>query len=90
MTVDPAGIVFAVFAGAGIGLFYFVGLWWTIKQLPFRKTPALWVFGSLFVRLAVALPGVYFAAGGDWMRFAACLAGCIAARMVLVRRIQPA
>ena len=90
MTVNPAGILVAVAAGMGIGLFYFAGLWWTIKQLPFRKKPALWVFGSLWARLAVALPAFYLAAAGDWVRFVACLAGFIAARVFLVRRIQPA
>ncbi len=90
MTLDAAGIALAGGAGALIGLFYFSGLWWTIKKLPFRKKPALWVFVSLLVRMAAALLGFYLAAGGDWMRFAACLAGFIAARMVLVRRIQPA
>ena len=88
MTLDAAGIALAGGAGVLIGLFYFSGLWWTVKKLPFRQKPALWMFGSLLVRLAVVLPAFYLAAGGDWVRFAACLAGFIAARMVLVRRIQ--
>lgn len=88
--MDPAGIVLAGGAGVLIGLFYFAGLWWTVKKLPFRKRPTLWVFGSLAVRLSAALMGFYLAAGGDWLRFLACLAGFIAARIVLVRRIQPA
>ncbi|MCF8053450.1 MAG: ATP synthase subunit I [Desulfobacterales bacterium] len=90
MTLDAAGLALAGGAGVLIGLFYFSGLWWTVKKLPFRKKPALWVFASLLVRLATALFGFYLAAGGDWMRFLACLTGFIAARMVLVRRRQTA
>jgi F1F0 ATPase subunit 2 len=90
MTLDAAGVALAGGAGVVIGLFYFSGLWWTVKKLRFRKKPALWMFGSLLVRLAVVLPAFYLAAGGDWMRCLACLAGFIAARMVLVRRIQTA
>ena len=88
--MDAAGIALSGGAGVLIGMFYFSALWWTVKKLPFRQKPALWMFGSLLVRLALVLPAFYLAAGGDWMRFAACLVGFIAARVFLVRRIQPA
>ena len=41
--------------GMGLGIFYFGGLWLTVKKLPGSQCPILLALGSYMVRLAVVL-----------------------------------
>lgn len=61
-----AGALF--FAGAGLGVFYFYGLWVTARRLPERKNPGRAAAGSFALRAALVLSGFYAAApdGGFW------------------------
>jgi F1F0 ATPase subunit 2 len=72
-------------AGVGLGAVVFGGLWWTVREAVSSRVPALWFAGSLLVRTAVVLSGLYFVSGGDWKRLAACLVGFFAARMAVTR-----
>jgi F1F0 ATPase subunit 2 len=47
------------------------------------KQPALWFFGSLLLRMSIALAGFYFVSGGHWERLLLCLLGFVMARLVL-------
>ena len=51
------GWLLAAVGGALLGLFYYAGLWFTLRRLPEQAHPALWVFGSFIVRLAVSMAG---------------------------------
>lgn len=82
-------LVISVFAGSALGVFYFTGLWWTVRKLPLVRSPAILSLGSFLLRTAVVLAGFYLAMGGQWERLAACLVGFLAARLVLVRRFGP-
>jgi len=82
-------LVFALLAGGSLGIFYFFGLWWTVRKLPSSKSPALLSLGSFAVRTAVVLTGFYFIMGGEWERLLACLVGFIVARVALIRRLKP-
>ena len=81
-------VLVAFFAGMGAGLFYFGGLWWTVRRLPTARQPALLTFGSFLVRTGVSLVAFYFASGGHWQRILASLLGFIIVRVFLVRRIR--
>ena len=81
-------VLLAFFAGMGAGLFYFGGLWWTVRRLPTARQPALLTFGSFLVRTGVSLVAFYFASGGHWQRILASLLGFIIVRVFLVRRIR--
>lgn len=72
---DPRGIVFAAGIGIVLGALFFGGLWWTVRRLPRSGHPALLVGGSLLVRGAVVLGGVWMVMGDSWERAVACLAG---------------
>jgi F1F0 ATPase subunit 2 len=89
MTPKMVQLVFAFLGGAGLGSFYFIGLWWTVQKLPSSKSPALLSLGSFVVRTAVVLTGFYFIMGGQWERLLACLAGFMTARVVLIRGLKP-
>jgi F1F0 ATPase subunit 2 len=81
-------LLLAFFVGMGAGLFYFGGLWWTVRRLPTARQPALLTFGSFLVRTGLSLVAFYFASGGHWQRILASLLGFIIVRVFLVRRIR--
>jgi F1F0 ATPase subunit 2 len=73
----------------GLGLFYFGGLWLTVRQLPTCRWPAPLLLGSFVGRTAVVLVGFYVVMRGRWERVLACLAGFIMVRLFLVSRLRP-
>lgn len=81
-------IALACVAGAGLGVIFFGGLWWTVRKVVSSRQPALWLLGSLFARTGVVLAGLYLVSSGDWRRLAACLVGFVAARIVVTRFVQ--
>ena len=83
-TAEVITLSLAALAGLLIGVVFFGGLWWTVLYGLRTKRPALFFLLSLFVRFGLALGGFYFVGGGRLDRFAACLVGFIACRVVLV------
>ena len=69
--------------GFVLGLVFFGGLWWTIRRILHSPRPALWMLGSLVLRVAIVLSGFWLVAGHDWKRMLVCLAGFFIARLVL-------
>ncbi|MEP6496292.1 MAG: ATP synthase subunit I [bacterium] len=85
---DLPTIALACAAGAGLGVLFFGGLWWTVRKAVSSPLPALWFAGSLLVRMGVVLTGLYLVSSGDWKRLAACLAGFVAARTAMTWIVQ--
>lgn len=75
--------------GICIGLFYFGGLWWTVRRLPDAKSAGLWMSASFLVRTVVSLAGFYGIMGGEWQRLLAALLGFVAVRLAVVNRVKP-
>jgi len=75
----------ATLAGMLLGVFFFGGLWWTVRRALKSTQAALWFSGSFLARTAVAMTGFYFAAQGDWRRMAGCVAGFLGARLCVIR-----
>ena len=71
--------------GATLGLVFFGGLWLTIERGLRSEFAAFWFLGSLLIRTAVVLGGIYLVAQGDWENLAACLLGFLVARMTITR-----
>lgn len=86
---DIPQLVPAILAGVALGLFYFGGLWWTVRKALSSEQPALWFFGSLLVRTGLILAGFYVISQGQVARLVACLVGFIVARVFVVKRIMP-
>lgn len=76
-------------AGLLLGGMFFGGLWWTIRKGISSKQPAIWFFGSLVVRMGIALPGFYFVGHGHWERLLVCLLGFVIARFIVTRLTGP-
>jgi F1F0 ATPase subunit 2 len=66
-------------------MIFFGGLWWTVRQAVFAKSPALWFLGSMLLRMTLVLAGFYFIGGGDWQRLVLSLLGFIIARFIVMR-----
>jgi len=81
-------LAMAFLVGMGTGIVYFGGLWWTVRQLPFVRQPALLTIGSFLVRTGISLTAFYLASEGHWERILISLLGFIIIRGFLVRRIQ--
>ncbi len=82
-------LMLSCLAGGGLGAIFFGGLWWTIRKGVASQRPALWFFGSLLLRMSIALLGFYFVSGGQWARMLACLLGFVIARLVVTLRLRP-
>ena len=86
MTPDDALVlVAAALAGAALGAVFFGGLWWGLRRGLASQRPALWLAGSLLLRLAVVLPGFWLVGGGQFGRMLAAMAGFLVARILLLR-----
>lgn len=82
---DALALVLAWIAGAALGAVFFGGLWWTVRKSLASAKPALWVFGSLLLRMGVTITGFYFVSGGDWQRLLVCLVGFVMARQIVTQ-----
>lgn len=82
-------LLLASAAGMALGLFYFGGLWLTMRQLGTQRYAVALFLASFVGRTAVVLTGFYFVMGGHWERVLACLAGFIVVRQLLVSRLRP-
>lgn len=82
-------IILAALSGLILGLFFFGGLWWTIRKSIVSKHPALLMLSSLIIRFCVVLAGFYYISLGSWKRILSCLAGFIIAKFIVTRLTRP-
>lgn len=81
--------ILVLLAGILLGVFFFGGLWWTTKRGIVSKSPVIWFFGSLIIRLSITLATIYFISHNHWERMLICLAGFIIARTLLIKVTKP-
>jgi F1F0 ATPase subunit 2 len=82
---EPLLLALALVAGLVLGVFFFGGLWWTVRKGVSSKWSALWFLGSKLLRMGIVLVGFYFVGRGDWKRMVACLLGFVIARFIVMR-----
>lgn len=82
-------MILALVLGLILGLFFFCGLWWTIKKSITSNHPALLMLSSLIIRIGVVLVGFYFFSQGSWKRILGCLVGFIIAKFIVTRLTRP-
>ncbi|MHB9139728.1 MAG: N-ATPase subunit AtpR [Victivallaceae bacterium] len=80
---ETLSLVLALATGIVLGTIFFGGLWWTVRKSVSSKLPALWLSGSLLLRMSIVITGFYFVGRGHWERLLACLIGFIAARLIV-------
>jgi F1F0 ATPase subunit 2 len=81
-------LTLALLAGMVLGVFFFAGLWWTVRKGLVAANPALWFLGSFLLRTAVTLTGFYMVVANDWRRLLAVLVGFVLARALLTRQLH--
>lgn len=86
-------LVLAFIVGAGLGLFYFGGLWLTVKQLPVTQHPYRLIFVSFISRLAIALFILSLILSGNSsynvIPLLLCCLGFLVMRTMMILFIQP-
>jgi F1F0 ATPase subunit 2 len=85
MMNETLTLVLALVTGVLLGVMFFGGLWWTVLKGVSSNHPAFWFFGSLLLRMSIALAGFYFIALGHWERLLVCLLGFVIARLIVTR-----
>lgn len=73
--------------GLFLGMYYFGGLWITVRFIPKVSKPRTLLFASFLVRLIVALLGIWFALRNGSLPFMATLAGFFAVRFLMTKSI---
>lgn len=76
-------LVFFLLAGVLLGLFFFAGLWWTVRKIESSKHVGLLFLSSLLLRTSVAITGFYFILGDNWLHLLTGLIGFIIARIIV-------
>jgi F1F0 ATPase subunit 2 len=87
---DVLALVLASIAGLLLGAIFFGALYLTVRKGVSSPAPALWFFGSLVMRMGIALAGFYFVSDGSWQRMVACILGFVVARLVVTWLTRPA
>ncbi|MFZ0490128.1 MAG: ATP synthase subunit I [Salegentibacter sp.] len=77
-------LIIVFIEGFALGIFFFGGLWYSVKKAVVSTKPLLWTFGSFFVRMSVTILVFYLSGAGDWRRFLAILVGFMAARFTVI------
>ena len=80
---ETLNMILAFIAGVAIGTFFFGGLWFTVRKAVNAKTPALWFFGSFFLRVSITMVGFYFISLGNWQHLLVALLGFVIARFIV-------
>jgi F1F0 ATPase subunit 2 len=86
---DTVNLTLALLAGLSLGVVFFGGLWWTVRQGLSARHPAIWLFSSVMLRVSLTLAGFYFIGRGDWARLLVCLGGFLLARLFVIKATPP-
>lgn len=72
-------------AGFGLGLFFYGGLWLTVKQLTRTAVPGALFFFSFLGRTLVSVVGIYLLSGQQVANVLISVLGFMLARLLAVR-----
>lgn len=78
-------LLLALLEGALLGVFFFAGLWWTVRKLTSSKHVTLLFLGSMVLRTGIVVVGFYFILGDNWQHLVTGLLGFIIARIIVTR-----
>lgn len=77
--------VYAFLVGVALGIFYFTGLWWTVRRIASSDYVALLFLCSMLFRICVVMLSFYLLLGKDWQAILLALLGFIILRLVVIR-----
>ena len=82
---EVISLLFSLFAGVLLGLFFFAGLWWTVSKIESSQHVALLFLSSLLLRTAIVVSGFYYILGDHWWHLFVGLPGFFIARSFVIR-----
>ena len=74
--------------GFATGVFYFQGLWWTLKGLTVEESWTSRFLVSFLLRASCVVAVFYLFMAGDWRRVFSLTLGFLMARFLVVRKIK--
>lgn len=86
---DMFNLMISLMAGILIGVLFLGSLWWTVRKIVTSERPALWSFGSMWLRMISTLAGFYFVSQGSWERLLACFFGFFLTRLIVTHLTRP-
>jgi len=78
-------LIIASGTGILLGIIFYGGLWWTVRQSINTSHVALLFSASFLLRIAFVLLCFYLITSGDWKRLLFCLGGFYCGRLILFR-----
>lgn len=86
--IDFVAALIALLTGALLGVFYFGGLWWTVRKLISAQHPSSLFLLSVIFRTSIVMLGFYHILGDNWLRLIAGLLGFMFVRSLATRHIR--
>jgi F1F0 ATPase subunit 2 len=77
-----------LFAGLALGLFFYGGLWFTVRSLATVRHPGLWTVGSFWLRTAVVIAAFVLIARSRWDFALIAILGFSLARLVVTQLLR--
>ncbi|MBA6327674.1 ATP synthase subunit I [Colwellia sp. MB02u-6] len=85
MMIDNLEGLLALLVGVMLGVFYFAGLWWTVRKLGSSQYVVLLFVFSLLFRTSAVIAGFYLILGDNWLHLVAGLVGFMVVRFLATR-----
>lgn len=83
--MTSVSILVGLLAGSALGIFFYGGLWLTVKRLPGANYPALLALGSFWMRSLVTVAGFLLLMRASWECAGSALVGFPLGRLVISR-----
>jgi len=85
--VSGFAVILSVLIGVALGLFFYGGLWFTVRRLATTPHPVLLTLGSFWIRLVVVLAAFAFLTRAGLEYVALAMASFILGRLAVSRFI---
>ena len=85
--MSPIVVISSIAAGIALGLFFYGGLWFTVRRLATTPHPMLLTLGSFWIRLVVVLAAFVFLTRAGVEYVALAMASFILGRLAVSRLI---
>ena len=89
MKVGIGQLILALVAGVAVSVFYFGGLWLTVRRVARSPRPGLLTFGSFIVRGVIAVAAMVWIARMHWQLLPGAMAGFVLVRVIVTRKLRP-
>lgn len=83
-SIEIGMLCLSFFTGLGVGVIFYMGLWWTILKFSSKRL-MLWWWASFIIRITIVLSIFYLVAGEHLARYAVILLGFIISRKIVLK-----